>query len=91
MQRVDQSLGNYKGEHSDLEARGTSVVMSGSFTTPKHEVARDGRGQRVWGNGCLTEAGGFSGMPLSTQNQVTRGTKEYPKFQLLTKMPGYRM
>lgn len=67
------------------------MVMSGSLTTSRHEVARDGRGQRAWGKGCFTEAGAFSEMQLSTQDQLARGTKEYPKFQLLTKMPAYTM
>lgn len=67
------------------------MVMSGSLTPPRHEVARNGRGQRAWGKGCFTEAGVFSGMQLSTQDQVARGTQENPKFQLLIKIPGYRM
>ena len=61
------------------------------MTTPRHDVAKGGRGQRAWGRGCFTEAGAFSEVQLSTQDQVARGTKENSKFQLLTKMPGYRM
>lgn len=64
------------------------MVMNGSLAAPRHEVARDGRGERAWGKGCFTEVGAFSEMQLSTQDQVARATKENPKFQLLTKIPG---